>query len=380
MTSNAWRTVIQPQPMFDVLAQANELERHGHYLARMEIGGTPGFENGAIKALLAKYSGISHQYSPSDGEPLLIDAVRASQWLNYSESEFKITIGPANFLILAALAATTTPGDLVLIPNPGFPTYKLACDFLGLRSKTYSSIELISDPSSPINQAIFSSPDFPKVIIVNNPSNPIGVAVDGSLISTQIQGLVAKGTEVLIDETYINLVYCSIDAAIPDIPATRIRSFSKEHCAPGLRIGYALSNKKTSETMSNLMSLTISCAPRFIQLAVAEYLNSAEHTRFYENVKHKMLDRFRFLETVVPTKMLLIKPNSAFYALIETGDDLKSFDFLLARNVSTCPGSKFGTNSQHCLRVSLAGSEENIVRDMEMLGRALFEWQEIQAN
>ena len=41
------------------------MERSGKYVARMEIGGTGGFENPAINALLAKHSYGSHQYSPS---------------------------------------------------------------------------------------------------------------------------------------------------------------------------------------------------------------------------------------------------------------------------------------------------------------------------
>ena len=45
---DSWRDRIAPQPMFDVLSMARERERLGHYVARMEIGDTPGFRNDFI--------------------------------------------------------------------------------------------------------------------------------------------------------------------------------------------------------------------------------------------------------------------------------------------------------------------------------------------
>jgi hypothetical protein len=69
-----WSDMINAQPMFDVLAEANKREREGNYLARMEIGDTPGFKNSSVNRILAKSSEVPHRYSPSKGEPFLIDA------------------------------------------------------------------------------------------------------------------------------------------------------------------------------------------------------------------------------------------------------------------------------------------------------------------
>ena len=131
----AWRERIKAQPMFDVLSLAQERERLGHYVARMEIGDTPGFKNDFLHELVTKYSSSPYRYSPSRGEGVLIDKVIETQW-PASNSE-NIVIGPANFLITAALASQTSPGDTVLLPDPGFASYKLASDFLGLRIVYY---------------------------------------------------------------------------------------------------------------------------------------------------------------------------------------------------------------------------------------------------
>ena len=69
-------------------------------------------------------------------------------------------------------------------------------------------------------------------------------------------------------------------------------------------------------------------------------------------------------------------PNAAFYSLIDTGarGGDAAFNFLLDRNVATCPGSKFGDNSKNSLRVSLAGSSDTFELDIAMLSSGLAEW------
>ena len=330
MNSNRkWSDIINAQPMFDVLNLANKREQSGHYVARMEIGDTPGFQNDAVNKLLLKSSQQHHRYSPSKGEPFLIDVLFETQWKQFAKAEYDISIAPANFLIMAALAAVTSPGDTVLIPDPGFPTYKLACDFLGLRTLSYSLYPNNSNVFPSINYLDNDTKNQPKVIIINNPSNPLGIAYDGTQILSAVKSLIDNGVQMILDETYINLVYDYTLALIPSVDAIRIRTFSKEHCAPGLRIGYALANHKYSKTIADFISLTISCAPKFIQIAIANYLSTDESGIFRESVVTEMKRRHEILLDLMPNDAILVKPNSAFYAMIETGNGEESFNFLL---------------------------------------------------
>jgi len=375
MNSNRkWSDLINAQPMFDVLTLANKREQLGHYVARMEIGDTPGFQNNAINKLLLKYSQEPHRYSPSKGEPFLIDVLFETQWKQFAKTSYDISIAPANFLIMAALAAVTSPGDTVLIPDPGFPTYKLACDFLGLKTLSYSLYAKNSNVFPTINYLDSDIKNQPKVIIVNNPSNPLGIAYGGEQILSAIKSLIDNDVQMIIDETYINLVYDSTVAFIPNVDAIRIRTFSKEHCSPGLRVGYVLANQKYSKTIADFISLTISCAPKFIQMAIADYLSSNESSIFRESVTIEMKRRHGLLLSLLPDDAVLVKPNSAFYAMIETGNSEESFNFFLERNVATCPGSKFGTAANTALRISIAGNSDNLIRDFEILHNAFHEW------
>jgi len=371
---NAWRDRIRPQPMFDVLSMAREREKQGNYVARMEIGDTPGFRNDFIHELVTKHSTSPYRYSPSRGEEILINKVIATQW--QSANEENIVIGPANFLITAALASCTSPGDIALLPDPGFASYKLAADFLELRIAYYPVYHQGASIFPNLGEFISGLNERPKVIIVNNPSNPLGVAFKSDIIRQSLGNFPSLGIEIIFDETYVNLVFDDTATLIENLPAIRIRSFSKEHCAPGLRVGYAVADAAAAKSMGDLISLSISCVPQFIQFAVAEYLGSPESKEFTKKLRGEMARRFLVAGNSIPAGLLKTKPNAAFYSLIDTGDrgGDAAFKFLLNRNVSTCPGSKFGENAKNSIRVSLAGSGETFEQDIQMLSSALEEW------
>lgn len=371
----SWRNRIKPQPMFDVLTMARERESRGHYVARMEIGDTPGFRNNYIHELVTKYSSSPYRYSPSRGESVLISKVIETQWPRHSEEN--VVIGPANFLITAALASVTSPGDYVFLPDPGFATYKLSADFLSLNIIYYPVYVDGYSRFPNFEEIIKKLPVLPKVIIVNNPSNPLGVAFDGSQILESLKNFPNLGIQIIFDETYINLVYDETQPKVDEVQAIRLRSFSKEHCAPGLRIGYAVADPVATNTMADMMSLSISCVPQFIQFAVAEYLGSQESISFTQGLKIEMKRRLEYLSNTIPTGHLQTNPNAAFYSLLDMGPrgGDKGFSFLLDKNVSTCPGSKFGQSSKNSVRVSLAGLEEHFERDIKMLSSALVDWE-----
>jgi aspartate aminotransferase len=361
--------------MFDVLSMAREREKSGKYVARMEIGDTPGFRNDYIHELVTKYSASPYRYSPSRGEEVLINQVIETQW--QSASENNVVVGPANFLITAALASKTSPGDIVLLPDPGFASYKLAADFLDLRIIYYPVYEQGESIFPNLNDFVLGLKERPKAIIVNNPSNPLGVAFNSSVVRNSLENFPGLGIELIFDETYVNLVYDGTPTCVDDLPATRLRSFSKEHCAPGLRIGYAIADIAAAKTMGDLMSLTISCVPQFIQFAVAEYLGSPQSKDFTEKLRVEMARRLSVATASIPEGLMKTQPNAAFYSLIDAGEGGgdSAFKFLLERNVSTCPGSKFGENAVNAIRVSLAGLSGAFDQDIQMLASALHEWQ-----
>jgi aspartate/methionine/tyrosine aminotransferase len=368
-----WANYIEAQPMFDILEAANSRSKISGYVARMEIGDTPGFKNLAVHKLISKYAGDEFRYAPSKGDPDLISTLFSTQWPRFSNLSYDIAVAPANFLITASLASVTSQGDTVLLPNPGFPTYRLAANFLRLKVVYYSPSDFLPNAPMKSRNALLSNLKKAKVIVINNPSNPIGINYEGRFFSEILDKF--KSVKVVLDETYVNLVYDSSDPFVESDNFIRIRSFSKEHCAPGLRIGYAIADSKTIKVISDFISLSISCAPKFIQLAISEYLKSSESSEFVEKLKVSMKSRINHLLQTVPSEFLPTIPNSAFYAFLKVRSDEEAFKFLLENDIATCPGTRFGTNGRGYLRVSLAGLESTFYDDLTKLGLKLNEYE-----
>jgi aspartate aminotransferase len=357
---------------------ANERELQGNYVARMEIGDTPGFRNEYLHQLIEKYSKSGFRYSPSQGELTLRESVVESQWPDSSPED--IVIGPANFLITAGLAACTSENDYILLPDPGFPTYRLAANLLGLRVIYYPVFKTGRGFFPDLDAFVSDLKIKPKAIIINNPSNPLGIAFPAHEVEFHLRNFENLGISVIIDETYVNLIYDDTNAVLSGITAIRIRSFSKEHCAPGLRVGYCLASSKQIKTISDFMSLSISCIPQFIQLAVAEYLVTPYSLNFAKQVRSEIERRFQLMINHLPKDCLKQIPNSTFYSLLNVGDGQECFKYLLTNNVATCPGYTFGLGAAETVRVSLAGSIETIETDLEMLGEALVKWYNLRKS
>lgn len=369
-----WKNRINPQPMFDVLERANQREKLGHYVARMEIGDTPGFYNQAIHDKVTKFASSPFRYSPSRGEAKLIEKVIQTQWPQASPEN--VVIGPANFLITAALATRTSVGDHVLLPDPGFPSYKLSADFLGLNISYYPVGNSLEDGFPDIQEFVLKMEHRPKVVVINNPSNPLGLAFLGKDVEEGLGNIASNGINIIFDETYINLVYDETDAFTSSINAIRIRSFSKEHCAPGLRVGYAFGEPNDIKCMADLISLSVSCVPQFIQFAIAEYLGSPLADEFTNKLRNEMKHRLERLSLILPAGSLNSSPNAAFYAMVNVGErgGEAAYLHLMENNVATCPGTRFGAESRNTVRVSLAGATENFEKDLGLLSKGLKKW------
>ena len=360
-----WRERIRSQPMFDILREVQALERSGSEIIHLEIGDTSGFINSELKRSITQAaSEQEYGYSPSAGEYLLRQTIAEifSRDLNITVPVEQVCIAPANALILQSLAAIAAEGDTVLIPDPGFPTYSLASNFLGLKIQPYSVFANGApriEPLRRIRDRLHGAK--PVAIILNNPSNPLGHVFDWTEFSELFEFAVEVNATLVFDETYLNLTYGAAQVESPSDLGTdvvRMRSLSKEHAAPGLRIGYCHASTPIIETISNFSSMVYSCVPSFIQIGTARYLKSDESNRFVQNLKIEMSDRFsllvrQFNEGGVE---LTSTPNAGFYAFLDVEDGDQMFRILLDQfGVAVCPGSAFGKQGKRAIRISLAG-------------------------
>ena len=378
---NSWAKRIQAQPMFEVLDLVRGMESLGVDVTHLEIGDTEGFDNVILREhLVARARSTRLGYSPSGGEPRLREVVAdmLAKDIGDSIEVDQIAIAPANFLILQAMAAISRPGCGILIPDPGFPTYRLAAEFLELDIRCYDTISKhlgleIDDVGSLQND------DRPDAIVINNPNNPLGHGAPWRHYQDLIKEAERAGSWLIFDETYINLCYdesMGPSIEVDSNQSIRIFSASKEHAVPGLRIGYCLAPAHIVETINRFTSLTVSCYPSFVQLAVADYLESDLARRFLEEIRESMTERLLYLEECFEAKglgsLLMVRPNAGFYAMIRTPGQVDVSERILETDgLATCPGAGFGINSAESIRVSLAGRVDEVRMGVERLADVL---------
>jgi aspartate/methionine/tyrosine aminotransferase len=365
-----WKNKIRPQPMFEILQVVRNIEHEGKDVVHLEIGDTSGFTNESLKSYISNaLIDIPFSYSPSAGELELRTAAAKlfSEDINKEVAVHQVGVAPANAIIIESLASVTSEGDVVLIPDPGFPTYELASIFLGLNIVSYGvfengvpSIESISTIKEKLKGR------KPAALVINNPSNPLGHVFPWSEFTDLMDLAMNSDSTIILDETYLHLTFGSstVGPLLSDSPRIiRLRSLSKEHAAPGLRIGYYMASPENVQTMSDFSSMVFSCLPSFVQVGAARYLLSPDSKKFTLKINNELRQRFDHFNDLSnqyghPQKYF---PNSGFYGFIGVRGGDQVFKILLEEfGVAVCPGSAFGPRGSDAIRVSLAGDKEDV--------------------
>lgn len=369
---------IKPQPMFDILGKAQAIERSGRTVIHLEIGDTKAFVNTEIRALLEnslKRSSLG--YSPSAGEEDLRSAL-ASLYAAEKGVPFRsehVAISPANALIVQALAVICDEGDEILVPDPGFPTYSLAAEFNKLKPIYYKLHQ--ERGWNPCPDEVGALLDRgARAVILNSPSNPLGVVLDAKVLSTILDLANRRGVVCLLDETYRNLVYGagSTDAIEHRANCLYLFSLSKEAAAPGLRVGGIIGEESIIKRVCDYNSMFFSCQPDFIQKAAASYIKGG--SGFCEEIRTHMPARIACVDEILSRcpQLSYIVPNAAFYFYVNIGrTGVRADDFanrlLTQHRVAVCPGTCFGPAGEKYIRLSIAGPERDVIEGCSRLVR-----------
>jgi aspartate aminotransferase len=210
MTSFAHRiSNIKPEGAYEVLAQAQELERQGHDIIHLEIG-QPDFQTfDAICESGKRAIDEGHtRYTPSAGIRELREAI--AQRISATKgpcSPNEVVVGPgAKPGILFPILALVNPGDEVLYPDPGFPSYRADIELAGgipiaaplIEGRNFSfDLDFLADRMG----------DKTKLLIINSPSNPTGGTIPREDLETIAKLAIERDVWVMTDEIYGDLVY-----------------------------------------------------------------------------------------------------------------------------------------------------------------------------
>lgn len=317
----------------------------------------------------------AHGYSMSKGIPGLRKAVSG-----YYERRFNVSLDPESEVIvtlgskegLANLAqAITSPGDIVLAPNPSYPIHAFGFIIAG------GSVRSI--PATPneeflqaLDRGVRHSVPKPVAVIVNFPSNPTAMVADLSFYKEVVDFCRRHEIFVLSDIAYSEIYFDDTPPpSILQIPgakdvAVEFSSMSKTYNMAGWRIGFAAGNRKLVSALARVKSYLDYGAFTPVQVAATAALNGpqdcvAQTRQVYKERRDVLIEGLHQAGWMVPPP-----PASMFaWAPIPPAfQHLGSVEFskLLMREakVAVAPGLGFGEQGDSHVRIGLVENKHRI--------------------
>ena len=184
---------LQNEGAYAVLAAATELEREGRDIVHLEIG-QPGFPSPehVVEAGVDAIRGGKTKYSSPDGTPALREAIAdyVTRTRDVPVTPDEVVVGPgAKPGLFFPTLALVQPGDEVIYPDPGFPTYRAMIQVAGA---VPVPVPLRPDGAS-FDMDAFRAAITPatKLIVLNSPANPTG----GVMPSDDVEEVARVATE-----------------------------------------------------------------------------------------------------------------------------------------------------------------------------------------
>ncbi|HET90943.1 MAG TPA: pyridoxal phosphate-dependent aminotransferase [Chloroflexi bacterium] len=376
---------LAPEGAYHMLARAQALEAEGRSIIHLEIGqpDAPTFEHVAQAGMRAIEEGFT-RYTPPAGIPALRVAIAedAGRRRDIRITPAQVVVGPgAKPALFFPTLALIHPGDEVIYPDPGFPTYAA---MIGVAGGIPVPVPLLEAQGFSFDLDVFDQvvSQRTRLIILNSPGNPTGGVIPRPDLEHIAAAAQRYDTWVLSDEIYLRLAFDGLDVpSIAALPGMQERTvicdgFSKTYAMTGWRLGFGIMPESLAERVGLLLTHSIGCTATFTQYAGVEALTGPQ-----EQVEAVVAEYQRRRDVLVAglndlPGVRCHPPQGAFYAFPNisaygrSSDELA--DYLLDEaGVAVLPGTAFGAGGEGYLRLCFATSMENIHIALERLSAAL---------
>ena len=376
---------LKQEGAYAVLFKAQALEAEGRDIIHLEIG-QPDFQtfpNISMAGIKAIANGQT-RYNPPAGVPALRAAIAqdAGKRRKMSIKPEQVIVGPgAKPLIYFPVMALVEPGDEVIYPDPGFPSYSSIIQLAGGRPVPVPLLES-NDFSFDLDALDAKIGPRTRLIILNSPSNPTGGIIPPDDLLHILRAAEQHNCWILSDEIYMRLVYGGEQAtSIAALPGAQQRTiimdgFSKTYAMTGWRLGYGIMPEALAEKASLLLTHSVGCTATFTQLAGVEALTGPQEPveavcAEYQRRRDLIVAGLNAIPGVTcrrPQGAFYVFPNIKSFGL--SSDDLA--DYLLQQaGVAVLPGSAFGRYGEGYLRLCYSNSSEQLQRALERMTEAL---------
>lgn len=376
---------VKPSPTLAVAAKAAQMQAQG--LDVIGLGtGEPDFDTPAHikKAAIAAIEAGFTKYTAVDGivelKQAVIDKFKRDNGLDYKLNQILVSVGGKQS-VYNLCQALINEGDEVIIPAPYWVSYP---DIVLLAGGTPIILQTTFADRYKITPKQLAASITPKtkLLFINSPSNPSGIAYT----LEELQGLaevLKQHPQVLIatDDMYEHILwsqrFVNILDACPELYSRTIvlNGVSKAYAMTGWRIGYAGGPASLINAMKTVQSQSTSNPCSIAQRAAVAALNGGEET------VHAMVKAFQERHDYVVQRLSdipgieFIPADGTFYifpnvqAIIERRGFANDIEFaarlLEDEGVALVPGSAFGTEG--CIRLSFATSMDTLREAMNRL-------------
>ena len=321
----------------------------------------------------------NHRYPSYVGMPAFREA--AAEW--YSE-RFGVSLDPAKEVVALigskegiahAPLAFLDPGDIALVPDPGYPVYPVSTTFAGgvpypmpLLKENGFFPDLDAIPAPVAQRAV--------MMFLNYPNNPTTVLANEGFFTEVVDFAQKNNVLICHDAAYTEIAfYGKNPLSFLEIPGAmdvgiEFHSLSKTFSMTGWRLAFAAGNEKAIGGLGKIKTNIDSGAFQAVQVAgITALQNSSVGLEERKEIYRERLEIFcRGLEEA---GISYTQPDATFYVWFEVPEGMTSSDFcarmLSEAGVVVTPGNGFGDCGEGYARVSVTFDTERIEQAAERI-------------
>lgn len=317
-----------------------------------------------------------HRYPLGKGMPSFRKAISDFYKKNYDvelnpDEEILVLIGSKEGI--AHLPWTfLNPGDISLVPEPGYPVYHIGTIlaegrpfFMPLKEENRFLPELDKIPGDIIQKT--------KLLFLNYPNNPTSAFADKDFLMDTIKFCKKNNIILAYDAAYSEIYFKERPVSFLSLPGAKdigieFHSLSKTYNMTGWRIGWVCGNREIISALAKMKENIDSGTFEAIQFAGIEALTGNQKS--VQELRNIYKKRMELLVNGLKEAGFKVKmPEGTFYCWVKTGDNsIEIANYLLEKaGIVATPGIGFGPSGEGYLRFSITLSEEKIIEGVRRI-------------
>lgn len=364
-----------------LVKRAKELTEKGYDVINLGQGNPDLPPNDRIvKALQAGAEHpINHKYPPFQGFPYFKEAV-----VQFYQKEYGVELDPNHEVALMfgskiglfeVSQCLLNPGDVALLPNPGYPDYLSGISFVNAKA-AFMPLLAENDFLPDYSQIDKDTLQRAKLMFLNYPNNPTAGVATRDFFQETVDIAKANDIGVVHDFAYGAIGYDGIKPpSFLSVPGAKdvgieLYSLSKSFNMAGWRVAFAVGNPSIIQMINELQDHLFTSLFGAIQEAATEAITSdlahiEELVSTYEQRRNVIVSGLREIGWQVEA------PKGTFFAWFKVPSSYTSASFasllLEEAHIVVAPGNGFGSLGEGYVRLGLLDTEERLIEAVDRM-------------